>query len=219
MNVLAPDLDVLRRQLNAPVVAPQGVNVPAAQSTIANESIRPIDFKIFVNTSATGGLGPVFEIKASDPRSMTTAKVTYETQRRLIESFLANAYVCTTQLPGTSTFVFHKAVDLFSEHRDFAFLERLYALDAAQHVDEAIDAVYELCLPLLEEGSTDRLGQIMSLVDVNRLGVESALAFLAITLPAARAIKPRSDLLKRVRERITAHRSAVDADRLLAGLG
>lgn len=96
--------------------------------------------------------------------------------------------------------------------------ERIYRVEATGDVDAAIDAVYTEFLDLLDAGDTGRVGQSLMGLDVARLRVETMLAVLAITVPAAREIQGRDDFVKRVRERLVSLRGKADAERLLEGL-
>jgi len=98
------------------------------------------------------------------------------------------------------------------------WLRTLYSIEAEGEIDAAIDCVYDRVLDLLDHQDFGGVNDLLERVDVARLGVESMLAFLTITVPAALEIAGRERYFDRVRRRVLVLRSHEDAARLLDGL-
>jgi hypothetical protein len=99
-----------------------------------------------------------------------------------------------------------------------AFVADVYRFDARGDVDGAIDLVYERFLDWLDSDDTRQVSAVFEAVDVRRVSVETALAFLTITVPAAQQILGRLAFYERVRGHLLSLRDPGDVERLLYGL-
>jgi SAM-dependent methyltransferase len=97
------------------------------------------------------------------------------------------------------------------------FLEEVYALVAEGQSRKAVSRVFAELDALLLEGDFSACGWMLAAVDVARLDPTTALAFLAISLPAHARLPARADLVARVEAMLQAH-DPDRAARLLEGL-